>query len=48
MVKLEDITVDEVKEMETFTNQDAVHDDDSQMQNKIVHKLPDTISSRDD
>ena len=47
-VKLEDTTVDEVKEMETFTNQDAAHDDDSQMQNKIDHKLPDTISSRDD
>ena len=48
MVKLEDVTEDEVKQKETSTDQDAVHDDDSQMQNKIDDKLPDTISSRDD
>ena len=48
MVKLEDVTEDEVKQKESSTSQDPVHDDDSQMQNKVDHKLPDKISSRDD
>ena len=45
MVKLEDVTEDEVKQKESSTDQDPVHDDDPQMQNKVDHKLPDKISS---
>ena len=48
VVKLEEVTEDEVKQKETSTDQDAVHEDDSQNKSKVDYKLPDTISSRDD